>query len=134
MPNTTTPHTTHTPSTAGVEAVDDAMRSLTQASQNGVEQTKRVLSSTRSFMSDTLALNPQTIEGWATNLETIFKASFGLQNAVLAAAPQLMDANFGAAKSVLEAYTTLAEQQQKILLGAWHRGVKTVEQLAPASK
>jgi hypothetical protein len=131
MPNTTP---SQTPASAGGEAVDEAIRSLTQASQNGVEQTKRVLSSTRSFVSDTLALNPQTIEGWATNLETIFKASFGLQNAVLAAAPQLMDANFAATKSMLEAYTTMAEQQQKTLLGAWHRGVKAVEQLAPASK
>ena len=131
MPNTTPSQTS---TSAGGEAVDEAMRSLTQASQNGVEQTKRVLSSTRSFVSDTLALNPQTIEGWATNLETIFKASFGLQNAVLAAAPQLMDAHFAATKSMLAAYTTMVEQQQKILLGAWHRGVKSVEQLAPASK
>ena len=131
MPNPTPSQTT---ASAGGGAVDEAIRSLTQASQNGVEQTERVLSSTRSFVSDTLALNPQAIEGWATNLETIFKVGFGLQNAVLAVAPPLMDANFAAAKSVLEAYTTMAEQQQKILLGAWHRGVKSVEQLVPASK
>ena len=131
MPNITAPPI---PSTEGVEAVDEAIRNLSEAAQNGAAEAQRALNTTRSFVSDILALNSKTIGRSASNLETMFKAGFGLQNSILAAAPPVMDANFAAAKSALEAYATLAERQQNILLGAWQRGVNTVERLAPASK
>lgn len=117
-------------STEGTEAVAEATRTISESVQNNVAYAQRALSSTRAYLSDA----PKLFSGGAGDVEAMIKAAFGMQNAVLAAAPPLFDAAFGATKSVFAAYTTLAEQQQKIVLGALKRAVETAEQNAPASK
>jgi len=47
------------------------------------------------------------------------KAGFEVQAALLAATPPIMDASFAASKSVVEAYASAIQHQQKILLEAF---------------
>jgi hypothetical protein len=86
------------------------LRTIADASHNGAAAyAKRALSATRSLLEDTLALNSRLVEGSATEIEALLKAGFALQNAILAAAPSAVDASFGASKSVLQAYPTMAD-------------------------
>src|SRR5438552_1487306 len=85
------------------EAVDEAVRTISEASHRTAAYAERALTTTRAYLADA----PKLFTGGASDIEAMYKAAFGLQNAVLAAMPPLMDASFAATKSGFEAYTTM---------------------------
>ena len=120
----------NTESTEAAEAVTEATRTISDVAKNNAAYAQRALSTTRAYLSDA----PKLITGGAGDVEAMTKTFFGLQNAILATVPPVLDAAFGATKSVFAAYTTMAEQQQKIMLGAWKRTVDMAEEIAPAAR
>ena len=120
-----------TPSAPATEAIDEAVRTFSAASQNGAAYAQQALSTTRAYLSDVLALNPTVLEGWQTDVQTLFTAGFGLQNALLEAMPPVLDARVAAARSIFDAYTAMVQQQQGVVLGAWKRTIATTQHFAP---
>jgi hypothetical protein len=112
------------------EAVDEAIRTLTEASSASAASAQRALANSRSIVSDTIGVNRKLLATFSTGVEATFKAGFEVQSALFAAAPPLLDSGLSATKSLLEAWKAVAEQQQSAVLKGWQRTTQILDKVA----
>jgi len=103
------------------EAVDEAIRTLSEASSASAASAQRALANSRSVVSDVIAVNRQLLHTWSTGLEATFKAGFEVQSAFFAATPPILESGFSATKSLVEAWKGVADQQHAGILKGWQR-------------
>jgi hypothetical protein len=87
----------------------------------------------RSFMSEGQTLNRQLLAASSKGGTATLKATFEMQNAMLAAGISVIDAFFGASTPALHQWQTAAREQQKVMLEAWESGTKAVQEMMPTT-
>jgi len=83
------------------DAVDEAIRTVSSASQRNAEEAKHVLASSNSLMTEQFATGRRLYQAWADGMQAMLKASFEAHNSVLGTAPSLLEAVYSANKTML---------------------------------
>jgi hypothetical protein len=83
------------------DAVDEAIRTVSDVSRRGAEEAKRVISTSNSLMSERFATGHHLYEAWFEGVEALLKASFKAQDSLIGTAPKLLEAAYHANKTIL---------------------------------
>jgi len=75
------------------EAVDEAIRTLTEASSASAATAQRAVANSRSVLTEAIAVNRQLLHAWSAGMEATFKAGCEAQSGLFAAAPPLLESS-----------------------------------------
>jgi hypothetical protein len=110
-------------------AVDEAVRTLSEASQRQAAEAERIFSSSTTFWKDLLGTNRKLYSAWAAGVESMLKAGFESQSTIVGTAPALLDGVFAASKTVVGTWPEVVRQYQHAALDALHGTIASTEKL-----
>jgi hypothetical protein len=111
------------------EAVDEAIRTVSGMPYRGTEQVKHVIATSSSLMSEQFATGRHLFQAWSEGVQTMLKASFEAQNAMVATAPALLEAAYNANKTVVDRIPHVMHQYQKAVLMAVQESTASTDKL-----
>ena len=129
MPTLTT---ATTPS--GTEAVDEAIRTITETSRRGTEGAKSAVQVARGYLEQIGDYNRKLIGVWASGIEASLKANFEIQNAMTASNLSLLDTINGSNKSAVAGWIEVQRQSQQMMLDGLHGSLKALDKLPLQTK
>jgi hypothetical protein len=110
------------------QAVDEAMRTISEASHQG----QQAFASTRSFVTDLISVNRDMVTSMTSGWEAGLKAGFQMQTAAVAAVLPMIETSYTVNETLFETWQSLVQKQQEAMLGAFESSAKLVPKLAPS--